>query len=82
MVVCASTVTDSRNRKDAVKAAHASGRAKWRVKDMIMLRNVVYSSKLGPSCAGPNQELLHSIFAGLQSAELAAAVPLASVHLP
>ena len=42
MVVCASTVTDSRNRKDAVKAAHASGRAKRRVMDMIMLRNVDY----------------------------------------
>ena len=41
MASCASTVTDSRKRKDAAKAAHASGRAKWRVKDMLMLRNVV-----------------------------------------
>jgi hypothetical protein len=31
MAVSANTVTDNRNRKDAVSAAHASGRAKWRV---------------------------------------------------
>ena len=51
-------------------------------KDMIMLRNVVFQPQArAGSCAGPNQLLLHSIFAWLQRLEPAPRF-LARVHFP